>query len=348
MDSNSLLKGLRLLSLYGRRSRLVSTTSRSFFASTSLTYSRAHKSSRPNYSTMATNTPMQNLAVVSGFTTAHRDTYPFISLDKTNLSGKSVFVAGASKGIGRETALSLAKAGCSKIAIGARSDLSSLAEEMVKAAADAGKSAPQLVVLKLDVTSEDSVQSAADKIAEEFGGVLDVLVCNAGNLEKWVPLAESNPAEWWQSYEINVKGTYLLNRAFIPLLLKSETKTSILTTSYGALGVRYGASGYQSSKFAVCRLAEFIASEYEKQGIVCFAIHPGGVRTELALNMPKEMHALLHDEPALPAHTIVWLSKEHRPWLSGRFVSVAWDMEELESKKDQIVEGNLLKFRMVV
>ncbi|KAJ8124932.1 hypothetical protein O1611_g8707 [Lasiodiplodia mahajangana] len=130
--------------------------------------------------------------------------------------------------------------------------------------------------------------------------------------------------------------------------MKSETKTSILTASYGALSVRYGASGYQSSKFAVIRLAEFIASEYEKYGIVCFAIHPGGVRTELALNMPKEMHALLNDEPALPAHTIVWLSKEHRPWLNGRFVSVAWDMEELESKKDKIVEGNLLKLRMIV
>ncbi|KAI0105512.1 hypothetical protein GGR51DRAFT_560358 [Nemania sp. FL0031] len=295
-----------------------------------------------------TNTPLANLAAVSKFTKSHRDTYPFISLDKTDLSGKSIFVAGASKGIGRETALSLAKAGCSKIAIGARSDISSLAEEMSEAAIEAGKSAPKILPFKLDVTSEESVQAAADKIGEEFGGALDVLVCNAGNLGEWVPLGDSDPADWWQNYEVNVKGTYLLNRAFLPLLMKSETKTSILTASYGALGVRYGASGYQSSKFAVCRLAEFIASEYEKYGIVCFVIHPGGVKTELALNMPKDMHVLLTDEPALPAHTIAWLSKVHRPWLSGRFVSVAWDMEELESKKDQIVEGNLLKFRMIV
>ncbi|KAI0879499.1 hypothetical protein GGS24DRAFT_437651 [Hypoxylon argillaceum] len=298
---------------------------------------------------MTTNTPWANLTAFNTFTTTiHTDTYPFIALDKSNLAGKSVFVAGASKGIGKESALALAQAGCSKIAIGARSDLSGLEEEIAKAAADAGKSAPQVLALKLDVTSEESVQAAADKISEAFGGALDVLVCNAGNLEQWAPVAESNPAEWWKTYEINVKGTFLLNHSFIPLLLKSETKTSILVSSYGAIGVRHGASGYQSSKFVVCRLAEFIASEYEKQGIVCFSIHPGGVRTELALNMPEEMHAVLVDEPALPAHTIVWLSREYRPWLNGRFISVNWDMEELESKKAEIVEGNLLNFRVVV
>ncbi|GAP87437.1 putative short chain dehydrogenase reductase family [Rosellinia necatrix] len=297
---------------------------------------------------MSANTPLDNLQAVSNLTSVHHDTYPFISPDKTDLSGKSVFVAGASKGIGRETALALAKSGCSKIAIGARSDLSDLVDEIAKAAADAGKGAPQVVSLHLDVTSEDSVQAAADKVGQAFGGALDVLVCNAGNLEQWLPMAESKPAEWWRTYEINVKGTYLLNRFFIPLLLKSETKTSILTTSYGALGVRPSASGYQSSKFAVCRLAEFIEAEYAAQGLVCFAIHPGGVKTELAHNMPEAMWSVLVDEPALPAHTIAWLSRERRPWLNGRFVSVTWDMEELEANKDKIVAGNLLKFRMLV
>ncbi|GAW11096.1 hypothetical protein ANO14919_004350 [Xylariales sp. No.14919] len=297
---------------------------------------------------MPATTPAENVAAVHSFTSyTHTNTYPFISPDTTNLSGKSVFVAGASKGIGKETALALVEAGCSNIAVGARSDLSSLVDEIAKRATAVGRSAPQVVSLQLDVTSEDSVKEAADKIGQAFGGALDVLICNAGNLEQWVPLAESSPVEWWQTYEINVKGTYLLNRFFIPLLLKSETKTSILTASYGALGLRIGASGYQSSKFAVCRLAEFLATEYEEQGLVCYAIHPGGIKTELASNMPKYMWDLLHDEPALPAHTIVWLIKEHRLWLSGRFVSVNWDMEELESKKDEIVEGNLLKFRVI-
>ncbi|KAI0390803.1 NAD(P)-binding protein [Xylariaceae sp. FL0594] len=287
-----------------------------------------------------------NARAVHGFTTVHHDTYPFISPKNADLTGKSVFVAGASKGIGKATAIAFAQAGCSKIAIGARSDLSSVAQEVEAAAIAAGKEKPRVISLLLDATSEESVKASADEIGREFGGTLDVLIANAGRLEKWRPTAETDPADWWATFEINVKGTYLLNRFFIPLLLKSETKTSILTTSYGALRVVPGASAYQGSKFLVSRLGEFISAEYEKQGLVCFAVHPGGVKTELAHNMPEEMWKVLVDEPELPAHTFVWLCKEPRPWLNGRFVSVNWDMEEFEKKKDQMVEDDLLKFRL--
>lgn len=96
----------------------------------------------------------------------------------------------------------------------------------------------------------------------------------------------------------------------------------------------------------ICRFAESLDAEYRDQGLVCIAIHPGSVKTELALNMPESMHSFLVDEPELSADTVVWLGKERRPWLGGRYVSVNWDMEELESRKDDIVKGELLKFRL--
>lgn len=77
-------------------------------------------------------------------------------------------------------------------------------------------------------------------------------------------------------------------------------------------------------------------------------VHPGGVKTELAMNMPPEKHDVLTDTPELAADTLVWLSRERRNWLSGRFVSVSWDMEEFEQKKQEILQGNLLKFRVVI
>lgn len=89
-------------------------------------------------------------------------------------------------------------------------------------------------------------------------------------------------------------------------------------------------------------------AEYGEQGLVCFAIHPGSVKTELAQNMPEVMHKVLTDEPELSADTILWLGKEHRPWLSGRYLSVSWDMQELEAKKDEILEKDNLKFRLFV
>ncbi len=280
--------------------------------------------------------------------TIHTDTYPFISPKNADLSGRSVFISGASKGIGRQTALSYAAAGCSNIAIGARSDLSSLEHDIRQAAADAGrKDVPKVVSLKLDVTSEASVKAAADTVAEQFGGALDIMICNAGYLEGWNPVQESDPGLWWATYEVNVKGTYLCSRSFLPLLLRGTLKTLVLTTSYGALAVFPGASAYQSSKFAICRLAEFIAAEYKDQGLVCFSIHPGSVKTELAFNLPEALYVVLTDEPALSADTVVWLCKENRPWLNGKFVSVTWDMEELETKKDEVVGGDMFCFRMV-
>ncbi|KAI0377836.1 NAD(P)-binding protein [Hypomontagnella monticulosa] len=288
-----------------------------------------------------------NRQAVFKFTpTLHNDTYEYISPKRLDLQGRSVFITGASKGIGRETAVSFAAAGASMIGVGARSDLSGIAAEIKEAARKAGRKEPKVVSLRLDVTSEDDVKAAAETISKEFGGKLDVLINNAGYLPEWLPVAESRPDEWWTTYEVNVKGTYLCSKYFIPLLLKSDIKTNLLLTSAGAINVSHGASAYQSTKFVVCRLAEFMATEYKDQGLVSYAIHPGGVKTELAVNMPLAMHQVLVDEPQLPAHSMVWLGAEHRPWLSGRFLNVKWDMEELEAKKDEIVEGDLLKFRL--
>ncbi|KAK9425785.1 hypothetical protein SUNI508_03146 [Seiridium unicorne] len=269
-------------------------------------------------------TPLENLAAVKSFTkTSRADSYEFISPKNADLSGKSVFISGASKGIGRATALSYAAAGCSKIAIAARSDLSGLEQEIKEAAGQ--RQPPKVVSIKLDVTSDDSVKAAAETIAREFDGALDVLINNAGYLETWKPVADSDPTDWWKTWDINIKGSYLCSKYFIPLLLKSDLKTNILTSSFGGLNTYPGASAYQTTKFAVCRLAEFMNVEYGDKGLVCFAIHPGSVMTELGSNMPEDMHWLLTDKPALSADTIMWLGKEHRPWLGGRSSDAAGD-----------------------
>ncbi|KAK8851832.1 NAD-P-binding protein [Apiospora arundinis] len=286
-------------------------------------------------------------ALLSFTETERTDTYDFISVKPDDLPGRSVFITGASKGIGRETALAFSRAGCSKIAIGARSSLTDLASELKQAASDAGcKEPPQVLALTLDVDSEDSVKAAAEAVAREFGGALDILINNAGFLEPWVPFTESDPSKWWRAFEVNVRGTYLVSRYCLPMVLRSELKTNILLSSYGALSLLPGGVAYQTTKFAVCRLAEHLAAEYADQGLVCFALNPGRVVTELASNLPEHYHPALVDTPALPAHSLVWLSKERRTWLSGRWATANWDMEQLEGKKDLIVKNDLLKFRM--
>ncbi|KAI1049597.1 hypothetical protein LB505_008075 [Fusarium chuoi] len=289
-----------------------------------------------------------NWPTLANYVSTHNDTYPFIDPSNANLSGKSVLITGASKGIGKATAIRFAMAGCSNIILAARSDMADVEASVIDAAKKANRPRPLVYCVKLDITSEESVKAAAETAKEILDGSLDILINNAGYLEEWKPVAESDPLEWWWTWEVTMKGTYLSARYFIPLLLKSATKTIINISSVGAQIIVPGASAYQTSKFALCRFTEFIDKEYYEQGIIAISIHPGGIKTELALKMPQAMHSHLNDTLELAADTMVWLSRERRDWLSGRFITVNWDMEELEKKKTEILERNLFKFRMTI
>ena len=207
--------------------------------------------------------------------TLHSDSYPAIDSSQANLSGKKVFICGASKGIGKSITLSFAKAGVSSIAIGARSDQASLVKDIGEVAAAAKKSAPQVLQIKLDVTRQESVDSAAIEVEKQFGR-LDIIVNNAGALDS-APIAESDPDTWWNVWAINIRGPYLVTRAFLPLMLKGGDKQIVNVSSVGAFHASPGLSAYQTSKLALLRFTEFTNAEYGEQGILAFCIHPGNI-----------------------------------------------------------------------
>lgn len=227
--------------------------------------------------------------------TIHTDTYPAIfPATQSTLTGKSVFISGASRGIGRATALSYARAGAAQIAVAAPSGLETIKQEILAAAAAATATAPpNVLVLSLDVLDAASVEAAARHTERAFGAKLDILVNNAGYLEQGVPIAASDRDDYWRTWETNYRGLYWMTRAFLPLLLRSRDglKTIVNVGSMGALGLRPGGSAYQTSKFAVLKFTEFVMVEYAEQGVLCFTVHPGGVMTELARNMPKQSHS---------------------------------------------------------
>ncbi|KAF3902078.1 C-factor [Orbilia brochopaga] len=291
---------------------------------------------------------INNLVNMRKWVTVHHDTYPAIDPLLADLTGKSVVITGASKGVGYATALAFARAGCSKIAISARSPLDKLKSEIRDVAKAAGRAEPLVIAMTVDVTSEIDVPRFAAEVVLRFNNTVDILINNAGYLEEWLPFAETKPAEWWKTWEVNIKGLYLCSRYFLPMVLRSSTKTIINVSSNGAHVTSRGASAYQSSKFAVCRLAEFMTNDYWDEGLVAIAVHPGSVMTELAKGMPEYMHEVLIDTVELPADAMVWLAKERREWLRGRYVMTNWDVNELEAKKDEIVDGDLLKFRLAI
>lgn len=193
--------------------------------------------------------------------TLHNDTYAFLKDPKPDLRNRRVLITGASKGLGQAMVIAFAAAGCSHICLLSRTSSADTVEKAKEAAHTAGHPAPDFLELTAEITSPDSVDAAAAKVASHTGS-LDLLVNNAGHLENWRPLLDADPEEWWRSWEVNVKGTFLVMRAFLPLVLKSQQKTLLTITSAGAWCTMAGASGYQSSKTAQVRLNNFLVEEY--------------------------------------------------------------------------------------
>jgi len=86
--------------------------------------------------------------------------------------------------------------------------------------------------------------------------------------------------------------------------------------------------------------------EYEEEGLLVYATHPGGIKTDLAGGMPESIASIMTDEPELTGGTVVWLTKERREWLADRYLSCQWDMDELLGRKQEIEDNNLLRTRL--
>ncbi len=235
-------------------------------------------------------------------------------------------------------AVSYAKAGASYIAIGARSSVAEVEPELKAAASDAGKPEPHVLCLNLDISDEASVSEACQKIEADFGK-LDVVINNAGVIGDMVSVEQSRPDSWWQTCKynrtvccrppksdryavnINVKGSYLVMRACLPLLLKGELRTVATVASVGAFVVTPALSDYQTSKLAAVRVTEFFAKENADQGVIAFSIHPGNILTDMigkGEGMDKKLKAVFTETPELCGDSLVYLTKQRREWISGR------------------------------
>lgn len=285
---------------------------------------------------------------------AHHSTYPDIDPEgalKGSAAGKTVFITGASRGIGKATAVTFARAGAKAVYITARSEA---ALEEAQAEVVAANPETQCAYRVCDVTDSDQVKAAVDDCVARFGS-LDVADANAGYLDKWMKIGESDIDSWWWSWEVNIKGAYLLVRHAMPHLIESARRHAgqgtsgghvILLSSIGGQLLMPGASDYQTSKHAVNRLCEFINVDHGEDGIKCFAIHPGGVPTNLAKNMPDDLHPYLTDGPELAAGFILWLCSGRGDWATGRYLSSNWDVNTLLQMKDRILGDDLLVNRL--
>jgi NAD(P)-dependent dehydrogenase (short-subunit alcohol dehydrogenase family) len=205
----------------------------------------------------------------------------------------------------------------------------------------------------VDISDEESVKALSQNVKKAFDGKLDIVVNNAAVMEPLKPFLDTDPAVYWKTWEVNVCGLFNMARAFMPLLLSTRADGGIATminlSSSGALSARSGSSSYRTSKLAILGWTSSLQVEYADQALLTYCVNPGAIQTQISERvMPEEMGQKFPHKADVAGDSICWLSSERRGWLGGRYVSCHWDMEELEGRKQEVEEGDLLKMGLVV
>ena len=184
-----------------------------------------------------------------------------------------VAITGASRGIGRETALAFARAGAH--IVGGGRDQEALAQ-VQQAARAAG--APGVLMLPLDVCQKVHCQDFIDRAVSTFGQ-LDVLVNNAG-LGYYGPVAETSDEQWETTLHTNVDGVFYCTRAALRYMLARGSGHIIMLSSGLGKQARANQAAYCASKFAIQGFAEALRQEVQPKGIRVTSVAPGFVDTE--------------------------------------------------------------------
>ncbi|MGW2911219.1 SDR family oxidoreductase [Streptomyces asoensis] len=186
---------------------------------------------------------------------------------------KVILVTGAGRGLGADIAREALTAGHQVVATGRRPD------EVEKAL---GGPKDNLLVTRLDVTSLEDAEAAAQAAVDRFGRI-DVLINNAGYLVAGY-FEEISPAQMRQQFETNLFGPMNVTRAVLPILRKQRAGHIItITSTAGLVGMEF-TSAYAASKFAEEGWMESLRYDVEPYGIHTTAVEPGYFRTEFLVD----------------------------------------------------------------
>lgn len=236
-----------------------------------------------------------------------------------DMTGKTVMITGASRGIGAETARVFARAGANVVLLARSQD----------AIGDlAGEIGPKAIAIPCNVARFGEMSSAVATAVQAFGA-LDVLINNAGVIEPISHLATSDPDGWGQAVDINLKGVYNGIRAALPVM-KDAGGGSILTISSGAAHSPIEAwSHYCASKAAVNMLGRCVHLEEAANGIRAIGLSPGTVATQMQREIKASginpVSALAWEDhiPAdWPARALLWMCSAEADRFCGEEISL--------------------------
>lgn len=241
----------------------------------------------------------------------------------TALSGKTALVTGASRGIGRASALALAKAGAQVLVHYGRGK-----EEAEAVVQEIRKAGGRAQALSADLANPNGPQALAKEVRAIVGDRLDILVSNAG-ISKAATIEETTVEDFDNQFAVNVRAPFFLVQQLLPIL---GTGSSIVLVSSLAAHASVGnLSAYAATKGAVDTLVKHFASALGLRGIRVNAVAPGVVATEMSnftktdagLDFTLNMQALKRlAQPDDIGDVVAFLASDHARWVNGDTIRV--------------------------
>ena len=239
---------------------------------------------------------------------------------------KVAIVTGASSGIGRVTAVALAKEGI-RVSLAARREKEG--EETLRLLKESGGEG---IFVRTDVSNENDVKSLVEETVKTFGR-LDYAFNNAGVVEDPAPFASKTSSLFDKIMNVNVKGTWLSMKYEIPQMFKNGGGALVNNSSVFGVIANPQLPLYTASKHAVLGLTKAAALEYAKAGIRINAIAPGAIETEMmeqSIGNDKQLRealVALHPvgRPGKPeeiANAVIWLLSDKASFLTGHTLLV--------------------------
>jgi 3-oxoacyl-[acyl-carrier protein] reductase len=245
-----------------------------------------------------------------------------------SLQGQIALVTGGSQGIGRTTALLLARCGAD-VAIMARSleKCEAVAEE-IRAMSTGDRLAPRPLALKGDLAKPEEIKAAVQKAAAELGPI-SILVNNAAITRDGLML-RMKQADWDEVINTNLTGVFLCTQAVLPMMTKARKGRIINLTSVVAQMGNVGQVNYMSAKAGLIGFTKAVAREYASRNITVNAVAPGFIETPMTAALSEAARNAMLDQIPLKrpgsdqdvANAVAFLASDEAGYITGQVISV--------------------------
>ena len=267
-----------------------------------------------------------------------------------SLAGEVAVITGGGRGIGRVIAEHMAGEGA-KVLLFGRAE-SSLADAAEAISANGGKAA----IYAGDVSEKADVLGALEHAEKDLGPVT-IVVNNAG-IGSGGPIWESDHEEWWNVFEVNLKGPFLFTWAATKAMVKRGRGCIINMGSYQGIFPNGSASSYSTSKAALTRLTDCTSESLEGTGVTAFCISPGFVWTDMTRKLDERQkendpnYEPMPEEWVFPAEDCadlcIRLARGDADALSGRMIHVRDDLDAMIARAKEIIEKDEYALRLTI